>query len=242
MFIKKICTTISLLFFFLFITPACSVELKDKNETENTPLQGFSAGDNLVWDGARTLDKLEIIKAHKLTIRKNAVITTGEYPLTIQVDELIAEGGTIQNFAPNTQAAWGLRGRSGGGIQINAKLARGNLNVILRGENGGHGKNGAITIPGRHPGCAGTNGGYGGNAGSLQVAIETNSNFTLNWDNFAGEKGERGYRGSVQNGTPADTVFPPCDRDAPDGVDGEAGNKGAVCLKMARNEEMDCEL
>jgi hypothetical protein len=241
MILKNISATISLLFFFLFITPACSVELKDKNETETPPLHGFAADDNLVWNEAHTLDKPEIIKAHKLTIRKNALITTGEFPLVIQVDELITEGGTIQNFPPNTKALWGTNGRTGGGVQIEAKYATGALNVILRGENGGHGKNGAITVPGKHPGCAGTNGGNGGNAGNLQVTIETNSNFTMNWDNFSGEMGERGYRGSVQNGTLADTVFPPCDRNAADGVNGKAGNKGTVCLKLAGNEERICE-
>ncbi|WP_413291923.1 hypothetical protein ACLSU7_10890 [Bdellovibrio sp. HCB185ZH] len=224
----------------IFLTAACAVEVKDKNET-TTPVQIFGAADNLVWNEARVLEKHETIKAHRLTIKKNALITTGEHSLIIQVDELIAEGGTIQNFAPNAQAKFEAKGLSGGAVQIEAKNATGTLNVFLRGENGGRGKHGVLTIPGRHPGCAGTNGGNGGNAGNLELTIESNSGFTLNWDNSGGALGPRGLRGFVRDGTLADTVFPPCDRDMIDGIDGKAGNRGLVCLKMSSHEERVCE-
>ncbi|QLY25670.1 hypothetical protein [Bdellovibrio sp. KM01] len=224
----------------IFLTAACAVEVKDKNE-KPPEVKIYGAADNVIWNEARTLDKPETIKAHRLTIRKNAIITTGEHPLIIQVDELIAEGGTIQNFSPNAQAGCEANGRSGGAVQIDAKYATGNLNVLLNGENGGQGKNGAITDPRVHPGCAGTSGGDGGNAGSLQLTVDSNSGFTLNWDNIAGMLGMRGLRGSVRDGTAADTIFAPCGRDVPDGVDGKAGRKGLVCLKMSASEDRICE-
>lgn len=242
---------------FVFSLAACGVELKDKNkveapppghkmEAEPTPVQEVNplptpTKPDFVIDGAVTLDKHESIQVHKLHLTKNALINTQDYNLLIVVDELISEGAVIQNFQENTAALWDKNGRSGGGIQIIAKKATGLLSVGLRGENGGHGKNGCITDPSVHPGCQGNNGGQGGSAGSLRAEIDDSSEFTLNWQNQAGQAGLAGKRGAVACTTPdVVAVHPPCYRENPDGVDGLPGNKGQVCLKMHAEDVVRC--
>ncbi|UYL10362.1 hypothetical protein B9G69_007185 [Bdellovibrio sp. SKB1291214] len=236
----KIFTTLSLLG-AIFLS-GC-VEVKDKEEAE-APMKTYSISEDVIWNEPMTLQKAEVIKARRLIIKRKAVINTLDFPLIIDVEELIAEDGTIQNFPKDAQASWEGQGRSGGTINITAKAATGNLNIFLRGERGGNGKNGQITDPRRHPGCAGTNGGDGGNTGDLflQIDSEFGGGFLPRVNSEGGLAGPRGIRGSVASGSPLEeSVAAPCFRDAPDGVDGKPGREGTVCIKRLWKGEQNCD-
>jgi len=196
---------------------------------------------DIFWDGPVELTTHQKIEAARVFLSNKAVITTFDKNLTIVAHEIISDGGLIQNFAEGTQGFWDKNGRSGGTINIMSQKARGSLQVILRGENGGHGRNGAITFPGRHPGCAGANGGNGGNAGNLNVNIADGNSLNISFLNQEGKLGPAGVRGSVEIGPANEVVNPPCDRDYPDGVNGQAGGKGQVCLKMSSEQEYVCQ-
>lgn len=195
---------------------------------------------DLYWDGNIDLSEHQKIDAERVFLSSRALVTTFDKNLTIVTKEFISDGAVIQNFTDIAEGPWEKNGRSGGTITIMAKKARGTIQVQLRGEGGGHGKNGCITDPSHHPGCAGTTGGNGGSAGSLNVNFEDGRDLNISYDNKEGRKGIAGVRGSVPYGTP-DAIYPPCDRDAPNGVDGQSGGKGQVCLKMTAGLDYVCQ-
>jgi len=195
---------------------------------------------DLYWDGKIDLTDHQKIDAERVFLSSKALITTFDKNLTIVTKEFISDGGVIQNFNEDAEGFWEKNGRSGGTVTIMAKKARGGLQVHLRGEGGGHGKNGVITDPSRHPGCAGTTGGNGGSAGSLNVNIADGRDLNISYDNKEGKRGIAGVRGSVPYGTP-EAIYPPCDRDTPNGVDGQPGGKGQVCLKLSAEQEYVCQ-
>lgn len=231
----------------------CGVELRDKAKTdrlgrlEASLANGQKSSDEklseLIIDSPMELTGPLTIEKDRVVLTKNATITTGEYHLMIIAREIESDGALIQNFPEGAAAFWERNGRSGGMIGIESQKARGVLNVNLNGEGGGHGKNGCITDPRVHPGCAGTSGGNGGNAGSLRMKVADNDAFNLNWSNSAGALGPAGVRGSVQYAlsTLESAVFPPCDRDAVNGVAGKAGSPGQVCLKFGSENEFRCQ-
>ncbi|MBS1972658.1 MAG: hypothetical protein JSU04_20285 [Bdellovibrionales bacterium] len=196
---------------------------------------------DILWDGPVELANHQKIEAARVFLTNKAVVTTLDKNLTIVTKEFISDGGLVQNFPEGTQAFWDKNGRSGGTINILSQKAKGSLQVILRGEQGGHGRNGAITFPGRHPGCAGANGGNGGNAGNLNVNFSDGKSLNISFLNQEGKLGPAGVRGSVPMGPANEVVNPPCDRDYPEGVDGQAGGKGQVCLKMSSEQEYVCQ-
>ena len=195
---------------------------------------------DIFWDGPVNLTNHQKVEAERVFLSGNAVITTADKNLTIVAKELISEGGIIQSFPESAEASWERNGRAGGMITIMALKARGSLQVKLRGEGGGRGKNGCYTDPSRHPGCAGTTGGNGGTAGSLNVNIGEGRDLNVSYENKEGVKGIAGVRGLVPYGTP-DAIHPPCDRDTPNGGDGQPGGKGQVCLKMSSDQDYLCQ-
>ena len=205
-----------------------------KEKPEESKVEVKSKNYDLVINDEIELKENMTITAAKLIITRNARIRTLDKNLIIVVDELVGEGGVIENFKESQQALWGKDGRSGGMVAIIAKSAEGSLQVRLSGENGGNGKNGAITIPGRHPGCAGTDGGNGGNGGS--IFSQTPEGFQISVSNIAGKAGEKGLRGvSPQSDPPDRTVLPPCAPDTIDGIDGKPGSSGSVCISNQRD-------
>jgi len=219
----------------------CSVELKDK-QSEPVQVEAMSSEPDYVIDAPLLLTTHTKIEADRVVLTRNAVITTEDKNLVIITKELVVDGAVIQNFPEGAAAYWEKSGRAGGTVSVDALKARGTLEVRLNGERGGSGKNGCITAPGHHPGCAGTDGAMGGNAGSLRVEIANNDAFNLNWINQPGFFGPAGVRGSVPMGTPADAaVYPPCDRDTRDGVNGQSGTKGQVCVKLGSEERLRCQ-
>lgn len=196
---------------------------------------------DILFEGNINLSANQKFEADRVFIATGAVITNFDKNLVIMAKELISNGGTIQNFEEVSQANWDRNGRSGGMINIVTQKAVGTLQVFLRGENGGHGRNGAITFPGRHPGCAGANGGSGGNSGSLNINILKSEDLNVSFTVEAGKKGIAGTRGSAPSGPESEVVNPPCDRDAPEGLDGSPGSKGQICLKLSAEQEYACQ-
>ncbi|WP_413578585.1 hypothetical protein ACLVWU_08610 [Bdellovibrio sp. HCB290] len=207
---------------------ACSEEIfQQKDEPK---IEAKTRQYDLIWDNEFELKENTVVRVPRLIITSNAKIRTHDKSLIIVVDELISESGTIENFKDGDSASLEKSGLSGGSISINAKYAEGRLSIDLRGQNGGRGKHGAITMPGRHPGCAGTNGGNGGNSGSLYVDYD-NGSLQIATTNTPGLKGERGVRGAAPKFESEETsIQPPCIADAKDGVDGVPGIKGLVCI------------
>lgn len=195
---------------------------------------------DLVLEGALDLKEHTKLEAERIFISKKMILKTMDKNLAIFTKELISDGGTILNYTAGTKAGREKNGRSGGSISIVAEQARGVLTVHLSGEAGGDGRNGVVTM-GAHPGCAGTNAGNGGSAGSLSVQIQEGRGLQIFFESHEGPPGLRGRRGSVASGTPAsEAVHPPCSRYTPEGVDGQAGSKGQVCLKMASDLDIVC--
>lgn len=223
----------------LSLTSACGVELKDKDKDQPEVVQILAKPDYVI-DGPVILRESEIIEVDRLVLTKNAVITMEDKNLTILAKEIVAEGAVIQNFTAEARAPWEKNGRSGGVVTIVAKKATGRLQIDLRGEGGGSGKHGVWTDPRVHPGCAGSSGGDGGNAGTLRIEIVDMGSFNINWQNQGGAMGPAGLRGYVSPDTP-EAIQPPCGRDNPNGSDGAPGRTGEICLKLGNQEVFRCE-
>ena len=74
---------------------------------------------------------------NKTVILDKTIIHTRQYDLTIIADEFISDHSIIRNFPDGETAEAKEIGRSGGHILIKTKKARGSLQLILNGENGG---------------------------------------------------------------------------------------------------------
>ncbi len=64
-------------------------------------------------------------------------IKTFEHDLFIIADEFISNHATIQNFPDSTTASREQNGKQGGSVSIESQTARGELKLILNGEDGG---------------------------------------------------------------------------------------------------------
>ena len=74
---------------------------------------------------------------NKKVVLDMMTIQTNEHDLTIRADEFVSNHSVILNFPEGQQAKEKEDGKSGGNILIKAKTAKGNLKLILNGENGG---------------------------------------------------------------------------------------------------------
>lgn len=195
---------------------------------------------DLVLSGALKLEKATTLEAHRLFLKPDSVITTFNKDLHISIHEIISEGALIQNYPDDSEnVVRESHGRDGGRVHIQAVKSSGSLRVLLNGESGGDGRNGAITT-GRHPGCAGTSGGRGGSAGSLSVEVLQAFDMNITYENKGGKGGAAGRRGVAMSGSPLEVVHPPCHRDIPNGIDGALGAKGRFCLKAPPTEKFIC--
>lgn len=113
---------------------------------------------DVVLSGKIDYSGAKIITANRLYIAKNAEIYSYKNPLTIDVNEIIAEGGNLQNYPvgfAECPAPFVRHASNGGNITIKAKSASGSLSVTTVG---------ASPIYLR---C-----GSGGNGGHLKVQID----------------------------------------------------------------------
>lgn len=223
------------------LTTACGVQVKNKNSEQPVTVQALAHPDYLI-DGPVVLDEDLTLEVNRLILTKDAVITTETHKLTIIAEEIVSDGAIIRNFAEGARASLEQNGRSGGGIEIKATIGRGHLQVEMRGESGGNGKNGRIMsgLGGQLTGlgCLGTSGGTGGNAGTLQAEIADMTRMNLTWKN---EEGSLGVAGTPFSAGPTDpnAKHPPCDLRVK-GINGQPGNKGQICLKFGDQESFQC--
>ena len=82
------------------------------------------------------LSENTVIK-NKKVIFNMVKIKTFQHDLTIIADEFISNHSIIQNFEEEQTAKENKKGKSGGHVLIQAKIAKGSLSLILNGENAG---------------------------------------------------------------------------------------------------------
>ena len=91
---------------------------------------------------------------NRLVLVRGGVLRTLGQDLSIEVNEIISDGGVISTFSENAKAPLGQSGRAGGSVRIVARRGSGQLVVQASGESGGDGRDG-------ENGPAGTTGGPG---------------------------------------------------------------------------------
>ncbi len=196
---------------------------------------------DVVLAGEIKLKEPMIIEAQRVFLRSDLKLFNFEHDLHISAGEVHSENALIQNFPSEAQGPRSGKGRNGGRIVFQAKKTQGSLRIVLVGEKGGAGKDGAITVPGRHPGCAGSDGGAGGNAGSLTVEVTEDSAMNISYENMKAEGGRAGMRGVAKGSeSPDEVIGPPCRKDAPEGREGAAGERGRVCLRLSPAIKFTC--
>lgn len=90
----------------------------------------------------------EFIEDQKLNIKRlfissDVSLRTNGHNIEIITDELIADKGIIETFLEGTKAANSIDGKNAGELIIKSKSAMGQLKIIMRGEHGGDGLDGA---------------------------------------------------------------------------------------------------
>lgn len=197
---------------------------------------------DLLLEGEISLSASKKVEAHRVFLARNLALRTSHHDLVIIAKELWSDGGLISNFHTGAVAVREGNGRSGGMVTIFSEKATGSLRVLLNGENGGDGRDGVRGPIVQHPGCAGTNGGQGGNSGSLNIKFQEGRQFVVATDVLVGRAGKAGRRGFVSPQTPPSlAVHLPCHRDAPEGKDGQAGIQGQICLQLAHDSPFVCK-
>lgn len=151
----------------------CGVTLKDKSKEQ---VLEAGASELIVESDSVYELKLEtnslyqqIVKYDRLVLKSGASFVTQGSNVTLEINELVSEDGTIATFKEGSVAAVGAAGRHGGKIEILVGRATGKLHVELRGENGGAGApgkapdsnlRGAAGYPGDKPYGVNEEGGY----------------------------------------------------------------------------------
>ncbi|MDE0151973.1 MAG: hypothetical protein OXK80_05720 [Bdellovibrionales bacterium] len=135
------------LFFYFLILTACN-DLPFKNEeveslTEETIKEIPKNKDEFLEDEITLIEEnMELtentIIQNKRVILNMVTIKTFEYDLLIKADEFISNHSIIQNFEENEKARKNEDGKNGGSTLIETNTAKGELKLILNGENGGH--------------------------------------------------------------------------------------------------------
>ncbi|MNK15830.1 hypothetical protein D3C87_339810 [compost metagenome] len=182
---------------------------------------------DLILDGDIQLRSHREIKAHRIFLLPRTVITTEVFNLKMEAEEIHFTDSTIQNFKSEVFRASESHGRSGGQIQIRSTSGSGRLMIFLRGENGGNGKPGGISYNKKFK-CFGTDGGHGGNAGSLKLQISDKSSLKTLITNEGGRAGQAGGYGAVPyNAPPTESIQYPCSTKR-EGRSGRDGARGTV--------------
>ena len=129
---------------------------------------------DLVWNDTFMLTDSLNIEGGRLFLTDKARIIVLNKNLTINVDEIHSDRGLIETFPADSIAARDTKGLDGGTIKINAKKADGNLQVILRGQQGGAGLQRPLVFSvdkaPQQP-CYGTSGGAGGASGNIYIKV-----------------------------------------------------------------------
>ena len=113
-----------------------SLSLEIKSEDETPEEQSLSEEEITTISENMELTENTIIQNKKVVLDM-VEIKTFEHDLFIIADEFISNHATIQNFPDGTTASREQNGRQGGSVSIESQIARGELKLILNGEDGG---------------------------------------------------------------------------------------------------------
>jgi hypothetical protein len=186
----------------LFGLSGCGVEIRDKNA------EAAHASNDLVVDGEYIVPTPKIeaqqmtLHYDRLVLSKGAKFVTNGLNLRLEIGELDSKGGMITTFPDNKVTPVGVNGRSGGNLEIVIGHATGQLQLLMRGEDGGRGIDGAAPTEALR-GPKGANGANCSSAGTLVCIGAENGQ--------RGGVGQRGLVGGVgfkggDSGTAALTV------------------------------------
>jgi hypothetical protein len=211
---------------------------------------------DLVIQNEVVLQKDEVWNGYaRIFLGPQGVITSQNFNLVMTASSLITQGGLIRTFPANTSAAQGIAGRSGGSVHLNLKTGVGILNVELRGENGGAGKDQGPWAPpagnvvgGIHidfgnihslfvkgePGADGLPGATGGKTGNFLIQIQEAHQLDVMPRFFPGTGGAPGKGGTGSPAAP-DFGFSEGDR-GKDGQTGANGSQEQACLRDLKGE------
>ena len=106
-------------------------------ETETPPVDQDALEESTILPESLELSEDTLIQ-NKTVILDKTIIHTRQYDLTIIAEEFISDHSVIRNFPDGETAEAKEIGKSGGHILIKTKKARGSLQLILNGENGGY--------------------------------------------------------------------------------------------------------
>lgn len=184
---------------------------------------------------------------NEVILKKGAVLYTLGNRVRLKVDQFESDDATISTFPKTTTAPQGMEGRDGGHVLLSFKNAKGYLTVVMRGENGGQGKEGPAPddklkgekgAAGTPTQCSSANNKYGkngepggqglrgypgkagsrgGSSGTLDLVIHEGNEFFHKIERAAGSGGLGGQGG----------------RGGPGGEGGDAGGKKGhsfVCI------------
>ena len=132
-------------------------------------------------------------------------IKTNEHDLTIIADEFISNHSIIQNFQEKQTAKKEEEGKSGGHVFIKTEIAKGNLSLILNGENAGSVSKRVLSLE-ELASLSGRNGENGSNAlymdscdvlfiPVLKIPLNSSCKTVCAVDPKRGKDGENGRRG-----------------------------------------------
>lgn len=91
----------------------------------------------------------ESIRASRLFLLQGTELVIEDRDITIEVDEIVSEDGTISTFPNGNQAPVNQNGRNGGRLTLSANSLTGTLKVKMDGEKGGKGLPGINGNPGQ---------------------------------------------------------------------------------------------
>ena len=111
-----------------------SLEIKSEDETLK---EGLLSEEEITTIQENIELTENTIIQNKRVVLDMVEIKTFEYDLFIIADEFISNHATIQNFLDGTTAGREQNGRQGGSVSIESQTARGELKLILNGEDGG---------------------------------------------------------------------------------------------------------
>ncbi len=133
------------IYFFLLVAfqAGCAVELRDHKQQEELPLTELKVDNEYSLPIPLNPSEQRLLRYDRLILGRKAQFITQGLNVRIEVKELIADDATIRTFKSDQVTAQGFNGHSGGHLELFAKRATGKLNIIMQGEKGGMGAEGA---------------------------------------------------------------------------------------------------
>lgn len=211
---------IQTLMLFIFLV-GCGLKVEKKQsavpreetaQVEVSPLEIKKAVERVevhtdyILDKKIELSSNTVIRSQRIFLKRNSLIQTNGFNLTFRAKHIFSDHAQIITFPEGAEAEVTANGKSGGQIRFVAKQAIGDLQVILRGENGRPGQNGQEYTTAAANGIQGERGGnqclrwlVGGPIKCICTRNPTNGA-----NGAAGLKGQRGQDGG--NGGSSGTI------------------------------------